>query len=352
MSSDKNSIISNVTITSEDNKSISPLDQEKMKEIITKMFQSQPPPPQSTSGMHPQIPEFMKDPNTIEELSFLSKIQNITTFGEKRMTRNGNTLSTFGASIQFDISKTFPLLTSKKMYWKGIVHELLWFLKGSTNATELSQNGVHIWDGNSSREYLDKVGLTNYAEGDCGPIYGYQWRHFNAPYTSCNDVPTGGVDQLQECIRLLREDPTSRRIFMSAWNPCQLDEMCLPPCHVSYQFYVNSKNELSCMMYQRSGDMFLGVPFNIASTSLLVYILAHMTDKTPGKVMICIGDAHVYESHISAVREQMTRFEHLYPFPQLKINCEKKERVEDYTFEDFELINYQYHPAIKADMVA
>jgi thymidylate synthase len=288
----------------------------------------------------------------MQELSFLSKIQNICSLGEQRQTWNANTLSTFGVSLLFDISKSFPLITSKKMYWKGIVEELLWFLKGHTNSKELSDKGIHIWDGNSSREYLDSVGHHEREEGDCGPIYGYQWRHFNAPYVSCNEPPVGGVDQLQECIRLLREDPTSRRIFMSAWNPSQLPEMCLPPCHVSYQFYVNANNELSCMMYQRSGDMFLGVPFNIASTSLLVYILAHMTDKKPGKVFICIGDAHIYEEHQDAVREQMTRFEKLYPFPQLRINCEKRERVEDYTFEDFELVNYQCHPAIKAPMIA
>jgi thymidylate synthase len=349
MSSNPNDIISGVKITTEDGTPVNSINEDKIKEIITKMFKEQGPP---QAGQPPQLPKFMTDPATIQELSFLSKVQNIVSFGEKRNTRNGNTSSMFGASIQFDISNSFPLLTSKKMYWKGIVQELLWFLKGSTNSNELKENGVHIWDGNSSREYLDSVGLSHYEEGDCGPIYGYQWRHFNAPYTSCNEPPVGGIDQLQECIRLLREDPTSRRIFMSAWNPCQLSEMCLPPCHVSYQFYVNSKNELSCMMYQRSGDMFLGVPFNIASTSLLVYILAHMTDKKPGKIMICIGDAHVYEQHFDAVGEQMTRFEKLYPFPQLQINCEKKERVEDYALEDFELVNYQCHPAIKAPMVA
>lgn len=345
--SSNNSIISEkISITREDGSPVTNINEEKLKEIILEMFQ------QKKKEEDSQLPKFMTDPETIQEISFLSKIQNTLSFGEKRNSRNGTTFSTFGASIQFDISKSFPLLTSKKMYWKGIVQELLWFLKGHTNANELKENGVHIWDGNSSREYLDSVGLSHYEEGDCGPIYGYQWRHFNAPYIKGNESPVGGVDQLQECIRLLREEPNSRRIFMSAWNPCQLSEMCLPPCHVSYQFYVNSKNELSCMVYQRSGDMFLGVPFNIASTSLLVYILAHMTDKTPSNILICIGDAHVYEEHKDAVGEQMKHFENLYPFPKLRITCEKRERVEDYSFEDFELENYQSHPAIKAPMIA
>jgi thymidylate synthase len=160
------------------------------------------------------------------------------------------------------------------------------------------------------------------------------------------------VDQLQQCIDLILTDPTSRRIFMSAWNPCQLNEMCLPPCHVSYQFYVNRNNELSCMMYQRSGDMFLGVPFNIASTAFLVSILAHMTGKIPGSVCVCIGDAHIYQSHLDAVAEQVSRDPSLYAPPTLRILCDPKEKIEDYIFEDFEIVDYVSHPSIRAAMIA
>jgi thymidylate synthase len=292
------------------------------------------------------------------EQGYLQALQYIRDNGEIRETRNATTISTFGIHLQFDIHTTFPLLTTKRVFWKGVLHELLWFLRGNTDARELANNNVHIWDGNSTREFLDSRGLSHYREGDCGPIYGYQWRHFNAPYTGCDNSPpvtegeTQGVDQLQQCIDLIRTDPTSRRIFMSAWNPCQLNEMCLPPCHVSYQFYVNSNNELSCMMYQRSGDMFLGVPFNIASTAFLVHILAHMTGKQPGSVFLCIGDAHIYYSHLGAVMEQVSRNPTEHAAPTLRILCDPREKIEDYVFEDFEIVDYVAHPSIRAAMIA
>jgi thymidylate synthase len=323
------------------------------------------------------------------EEGYLQALEYIRNSGEIRETRNATTLSTFGIQLKFDIRSSFPLLTTKRVFWKGVLHELLWFLRGHTDAQELAQNNVHIWDGNSSRDFLDSRGLSHYQEGDCGPIYGYQWRHFNAPYTGCHNPSPGhprpgvdpsprhppqgvdpsprhprpgvdpsprhppqGVDQLQHCIDLIRTDPTSRRIFMSAWNPCQLNEMCLPPCHVSYQFYVNRNNELSCMMYQRSGDMFLGVPFNIASTAFLVSILAHMTGKIPGSVCVCIGDAHIYQSHLDAVVEQVSRDPLVYSPPTLRILCDPKEKIEDYVFEDFEIDDYVSHPSIRAAMIA
>lgn len=293
-----------------------------------------------------------------DEEGYLHALQYIRDTGELRDTRNAITLSTFGLHLRFDIRTSFPLLTTKRVFWKGVLHELLWFLRGHTDAGELASNNVHIWDGNTTRNFLDSRGLSQYREGDCGPIYGYQWRHFNAPYTGCDHLPPSsehlpqGIDQLQQCIDLIRTDPTSRRIFMSAWNPCQLNEMCLPPCHVSYQFYVNRNNELSGMMYQRSGDMFLGVPFNIASTAFLVSILAHMTGKKPGSVSLCIGDAHIYQSHLEAVGEQVSRDPNLYAPPTLRILCEPKERIEDYVFEDFEIVDYVSHPSIRAAMVA
>jgi thymidylate synthase len=289
------------------------------------------------------------------EEGYLKALLDIKNHGEKRNTRNGITLSTFGVNLRFDIRNTMPLLTTKRVYWKIVLSELLWFISGNTNSYDLSLNNVHIWNGNSSRRFLDSQGLHHYQVGDCGPIYGYQWRHFNAPYRGCTtprDEICGGVDQLQNCIDLIRNEPTSRRIFMSAWNPDQLNEMCLPPCHVSYQFYVNEHDEISCILYQRSGDMFLGVPFNIASTAFLVNILAHMTGKKTGFVSLCIGDAHIYESHLYAVDEQLSRDPSLYEKPALNILCEPKENINDYKFEYFDIPNYNHHPSIRADMIA
>lgn len=289
------------------------------------------------------------------EQGYLQAIRDIKENGERRPTRNATTISTFGINLRFDIRNSFPLLTTKRVFWKGVLHELLWFIHGNTNAYDLSLNNVHIWNGNSSRTFLDSQGLDKYEVGDCGPIYGYQWRHFNAPYSGCRTAfkeIDGGIDQLQNCIDLIRNDPTSRRIFMSAWNPQQQREMCLPPCHVSYQFYVNGEDELSCILYQRSGDMFLGVPFNIASTAFLVNILAHMTGKKPGFVSLCIGDAHIYESHLQAVEEQLSRDPATYSPPTMTINCEPKTEINDYAFDDFDIVDYQCYPGIRAAMIA
>ena len=289
----------------------------------------------------------------MSELIYLNALKDILENGEERSTRNSVTLSKFGISLEFDISTSFPLLTSKKIYWKGVLNELLWFLNGNTNANILRNSGVHIWDANSSREFLNSRKLEHYDEGDCGPIYGFQWRHYNAPYTGCNSNYAGkGIDQLNQCIELIKTDPTSRRIFMSAWNPEQLDEMCLPPCHVSYQFYVSNNRELSCITYQRSGDMFLGVPFNIASTACLVYILSHLTNCTPGKIRLNIGDAHIYTSHIDSVKKQLNNMYKLYDFPILTIKSRGQSTVEDYIDTDFEISNYICNPGIKSTMVA
>lgn len=274
---------------------------------------------------------------------YFNAVKQIFEHGEVRGTRNSETISKFGINMEFDISDSFPLLTTKKVFWKGIVHELLWFIKGSTNSKELEKLGVNIWKGNSSREYLDMIGLENYIEGECGPIYGHQWRNFNSQ----------GIDQLKNIIYLIKTNPTSRRIFMSAWNPAQLDLMCLPPCHVSYQFYVDESNGLSCQMYQRSGDMFLGVPFNIASSALLTYMIAAVTGKKPKKLFICLGDAHIYSNHVEQIKLQMERT----PFnsPQVKINISSSSEeitIDDIKFEDIELINYNSHKTISAVMIA
>jgi thymidylate synthase len=281
--------------------------------------------------------------SNINEKAYIKELDGILFNGIKRQTRNYTTISKFGIKLDFDIEDNFPLLTTKKMFWKGICLELLWFIKGSTNSKILEEQGVNIWKKNSCREYLDSVNLEDYEEGDCGPIYGYQWRNFGAKYKS----EEKGFDQLQECINLIKNDPTSRRIFMSAWNPNQLNEMCLPPCHVSYQFYVDD-DYLSCILYQRSGDMFLGIPFNIASSALLVYIIAKITNKKPKKLSIIIGDAHIYENHITQVVEQLDRKVHNPPKVIIKNSYEK---IEDFKFEDFELIDYQFNPSIKAEMI-
>lgn len=285
----------------------------------------------------------------MNEKGYLDSLQEIINNGELRKTRNANVISSFGVKLDFDIKHSFPLLTTKKMFFRGIVHELLWFIQADTNSKNLEAQNVNIWKANSSRRFLDKHDLAKYEEGDCGPIYGFQWRHFNAPYSGHDQCYKGqGIDQLQNCIDLIKRDPFSRRIFMSAWNPCQMKEICLPPCHISYQFYVSNDDYLSCILTQRSGDMFLGIPFNIASVSLLVYIIANMTDKKPGKVSIMIGDAHIYDSHVRSVLTQLDR--EPYAFPTLRIK-NKHDNINDYVYEDFEIIDYTHHPALKAEMV-
>ncbi len=283
------------------------------------------------------------------EYEYLNLLEKVLYTGEQRHTRNAYTISRFGESIEFDLSMGFPLLTTKKMFFKGIVEELLWFIRGDTNAKHLNDKGVRIWNGNSSREYLDRIGHSDYPEFCCGPIYGFQWRHFNAPYSGCDsDYSGSGVDQFAECIRQIREEPTSRRILFTGWNPCQLNEMVLPPCHVMYQFYVHNDNRLDCHMYQRSGDIFLGVPFNIASTALLTHIVAAYTGKIPGKIRISFGDLHIYDVHTNAVRQQLHRMP--FKFCDLSI-VNIPQRIEDMTMENVVVSNYVSNDAISAPMI-
>ena len=292
--------------------------------------------------------------SNLQEYQYLNLLDKLMKEGKMRETRNSKTISLFGVKMEFDISESFPLLTTKKMYWKGILKELLWFISANTNSKDLEKDKVRIWQGNSTREYLDSIGLNEYEEGDCGPIYGFQWRHFNADYLGHRADYTGeGVDQLQNIIDLIKDNPTSRRIYMTGWNPCQLSEMALPPCHISYQFYVREcsdtgKKFLDCMMYQRSGDIFLGVPFNIASTATLTYILANITDLNPGKINIVIGDAHIYKNHIEQVKTQLERPP--YKFPKLIIK-NKLSSIDSIKYDDFEIENYTYHQRIQAQMV-
>lgn len=271
--------------------------------------------------------------------------------GQKRnRERTGvGTIAYFGTTMVFDVGRSFPLLTTKRVNFNLVLEELLWFIRGDTNVQHLRDRGVHIWDGNTTREYLDSINLHDRAEYDAGPIYGFQWRHFGAKYIDCFTDYTGqGVDQLQNIIDLIRNDPENRRLVMSAWNPLDMDKMVLPPCHMQVQFYVNTEdNTLDCMMTQRSGDMGLGVPFNIASYALLMHMIAHVCDLKPGMFTHIIGDTHVYCNHLDNLAEQLRRKPR--PFPQLIIK-RKVTSIDDFKFDDFEIVNYNPYPRIQLTM--
>jgi len=275
-----------------------------------------------------------------EEHQYLEAIRDVLEYGEERDERTGvGTLALFGRMMRFSLRhQTFPLLTTKRTYWKGIALELLWFLSGSTDSKELEEKGVSIWKGNTSKEFLEERGLCHYERGEIGPGYGFQWRHFGAAYEGCKSDYSGkGVDQIAEAIDKIMKNPTDRRILVSAWNPPELTKMALPPCHYAFQFFVNVKtNELSCMMNQRSADMGLGVPFNIASYALLTHMVAHVTGLNAKELVHVLGDYHVYKSHIEPLREQLKREPH--PFPKLNFKREV-ESIDDFQFEDFELLD-------------
>lgn len=284
-----------------------------------------------------------------EEMQYLDCIRDIIENGVYRGDRTGTgTVSKFGVQMRFSCRDgAFPLLTTKKVFWRGVAEELLWFVKGSTNAKELSDKNIHIWDGNGSREFLDSRGLSHREEGDLGPVYGFQWRHFGAEYGTMHDDYTGkGVDQLAECINKIKNNPNDRRIICSAWNPADLDKMALPPCHMFMQFYV-ADGEVSCQMYQRSADMGLGVPFNIASYSLLLVMVAQVCGLKPGEFVHTIGDAHVYSNHIDALKEQLQREPRA--FPTIEINPEVKD-IDGFNYSDFKIVGYQPDAAIKMKM--
>lgn len=274
-----------------------------------------------------------------------------------RLDRTGTgTYSVFGDQIRFDISTHVPLLTTKHVPWRMCVEELLWFLHGRTDAKELARKGVRVWDGNSSREFLDKSGLSHLREGDCGANYSFQWRYFGQRYVDCDTAyaPYTASDQVANILRLLRTDPTSRRMVLSAWNPCDLQNTALPPCHMSAQFYVSApdpagKGRLSCHMYQRSCDVFLGLPWNIFSYTALTYLLAKMTGHVPGELVISFGDAHVYADHWNQIKTQMERPPLASPMLVVADGVREK-RLEDVVAEDFRVYGYHHHPRIKARM--
>lgn len=304
--------------------------------------------------------------STLEEQQYLDLIQRVLDTGTERLDRTGTgTLSIFAPpSLRFSLADSvFPLLTTKRTFARGIIEELLWFVHGRTDANLLSKVGVKIWDGNASREFLDARGLSHRRVGDLGPVYGFQWRHFGAEYVDCDKDYTGqGVDQLRECIRKIKEDPTDRRIILSAWNPKDIPQMALPPCHLLCQFYVHlppaptsngpvenaPKPKLSCLMFQRSADLGLGVPFNIASYALLTHMIAKVTNTDAHELIIQLGDAHIYCDHVVALKEQLTRSPRM--FPKLRWKREDINDIEQFTYDDFIIEGYDPHPSLAMKM--
>ena len=267
---------------------------------------------------------------------YLDLLNHIIENGTQKGDRTGTgTISCFGYQMRFNLSEGFPMLTTKKLHLKSIIHELLWFIKGETNIAYLKENNVRIWD-----EWADE-------NGDLGPVYGHQWRNWNSE----------GIDQIKDLIHQIKNNPNSRRMIVSAWNPSVLPDTsisfsenvkngkaALPPCHAFFQFYV-SEGKLSCQLYQRSADTFLGVPFNIASYALFTMMIAQVTDLAPGDFVHTFGDVHLYNNHLDQAKEQLSR--ETRPLPQMRIN-KKVKKITDFSFEDFELVNYNPHPHIKA----
>ncbi len=253
---------------------------------------------------------------------YLDLLKHVMETGVDKPNRTGiDTRSIFGAQMRFDLSKGFPLVTTKKVHLKSIIHELIWLLSGNTNIKYLQDNNVRIWN-----EWADE-------NGNLGPVYGAQWRNFNGE----------GIDQIKDVVNRLKTNPNDRRMIVSAWNPAQIDKMALPPCHAFFQFYT-ANGKLSCQLYQRSCDLFLGVPFNIASYSLLTMMMAQVTGFEPGEFVHTLGDAHIYHNHFDQVKEQLTRTP--YDLPKMKINPDVKD-IDNFKYEDFELHDYQCHPTLK-----
>ena len=329
-----------------------------------------------------------------EEYQYLDLIRDILSRGEHRPDRTGTgTLSLFAPpQLRFSLSKpdlssptseripALPLLTTKRVFLRAVITELLWFVSGCTTSKPLSEAGIHIWDGNGSRQFLDNLGFTEREEGDLGPVYGFQWRHFGAEYQDCHaDYNGKGVDQIKEVVRKLKHNPYDRRIILSAWNVADLSKMALPPCHMFAQFYVScpdaargeealqraraaaenggktegehkAKGHLSCVLYQRSCDMGLGVPFNIASYALLTHMLAYACDLVPGELIHTMGDAHVYLDHIDALKEQLLREPREFPTLNIKREDRGSGEMDGWKSEELEVVGYKPHGGIKMKM--
>lgn len=298
-----------------------------------------------------------------EEEQYRRLIQKLLNILYTRLDRTQvGTRSVFGEQLRFNLRHSFPLITGRRIFWRGVVEELLWMISGSTNAKTLSEKGVHIWDGNSTRSFLDGRGL-DYPEGYLGPIYGHQWRHWGAPtsfasaasassdFLIANSPDTiraiGGIDQLQQAIDTIKNNPTDRRIIVSAWNVGELSWMALPPCHMFYQFYVNQEEKtLSCMVSMRSSDVFHGLPWNISFYSLLTYMVAQICNLTPGELIMNLGDTHIYETHLEQCRELVSRTPRQFP----TITLDKVNSIDEYRSTHIHLHGYNPYPAIKAEM--
>jgi thymidylate synthase len=293
-----------------------------------------------------------------EEYQYFNLIENILENGVWEQGRNGKTKSIFGNSMRFSLKDyKIPILTTKKTAWKTCLRELLWFIRGDTDAKILQKQQCHIWNDNTCRDFLDSRGLHLYPEGIAGPIYGYQWRNFNLNYNCfdgkpiIHDTSFNGVDQLQQIIDKLKNPVTRncRRLIMTAWNPCQLDQMALPPCHILCQFNVHDGDKLSCALYQRSQDVALGASFNIASYSFLTHLLAKHCGLEAHEFLYFTGNCHLYEEHIEPMKDVLNRTP--YEFPTVSIK-NIRENINDYQVEDFEVIGYKSHEVIKMKMVA
>lgn len=290
-----------------------------------------------------------KDAGQTDELEYLNLIRKILRDGKFKPDRTGTgTISLFGPQMTFSLrNSTMPLLTTKRVFWRGIVEELLWFLSGSTDSNLLREKNVHIWDANGSKEFLEKSGLGHRDEGDLGPVYGFQWRHFGAKYVNKETDYTGqGVDQIADLIERIKKEPHDRRLIVSAWNPVDIPIMALPPCHCFAQFYVND-GELSCKLTQRSADVGLGVPFNIASYALLTHMIAHVTNLKPGDFVHSLGDAHIYKDHVESLQKQLDRKPN--EFPKIQFKRPVKD-IDDFRYEDFDLIGYKPQEPINMKM--
>lgn len=280
--------------------------------------------------------------NSKNEQAYLDLLQHVMTNGTEKGDRTGTgTLSHFGAQLRFDLADGFPLLTTKKVHFKSIVYELFWFLSGSTHVDYLQQNNVRIWNEWAT---ADQTARFNRPAGDLGPIYGHQWRNYGATKREDGSYDNDGVDQITDVIEQIKTNPNSRRLIVSGWNPKEADQVALPPCHTLFQFFV-ADNKLSCQLYQRSADLFLGVPFNIASYALLTHMVAQVCDLEVGEFVWTGGDCHIYQNHREQVELQLTRS--LYELPTLTLNPDIKD-IFAFTFDDISVEGYESHPAIKA----
>lgn len=281
---------------------------------------------------------------TTNEAAYLTLLQHVLTQGHQKGDRTGTgTFSHFGAQLRFDLAQGFPLITTKKVHFKSVIYELLWFLSGNTDVKYLQDNGVRIWNEWATAAQTAKF---DRREGDLGPIYGHQWRNYGATKNANGDYNADGIDQIKTVVEQIKTNPNSRRLIVTGWNPCEADLVALPPCHTLFQFFV-ADNKLSCQLYQRSADLFLGVPFNIASYALLTQMVAQVCNLEVGEFIWTGGDCHIYNNHIDQVKLQLSR--DILPPPTLELNPDIDD-IFAFEFSDIALENYESHPAIKADV--